>query len=546
MPVRLGEGFGLEAGKINDSDWILSVSRISADSSSDFIFSPHLRLIYRHAATELIESIKMKLRAGNYVLGTPMTIEVPKSSRVSVRSNPPRPGPNYTRPGSILFPEDRLFYQFCADYALPVVEGKTDRARSFSHQIDTENPESLFKSTRACWADFQRAVKEYSEPDEIKYVMKIDIANFFGSINQHILVNNLQDHGLSRDVVERLEVTLTSFTNSRSSRGIIQGIFPSDLIGNFYLEPFDRFMNDIGIQSARYVDDIYIFLESVNQAEETLKRIIPKLRELDLTLNEAKSKILPKSMLTAEEPDLQDLFDSAIEEIRGQLDDRDFSTAYGFQEEWDWEDEGEEVDDNSIHLEATKSLFDSVNLYRGYEEEVERFCIPLFIKAKSDYAIEHVVSSFEERPSMAQIYCSYLGKFIDRDEVRSFLRSKVQDTRLHDWQLMWVIGAFLQGRQHVDADIGSVMQVFNDRDRHDAVRAIAAIFVGAHGDAIRRRSLFEICADCTPYVQAAIFYISLRKSDATSNNHRTQWANRSPVNVLINQAWSNMKANRPA
>ncbi|WP_416914967.1 MAG: RNA-directed DNA polymerase [Roseicyclus sp.] len=545
MPVRLGEGFGLEPEKVNGSDWALSVARISTDSNSDFIFAPHLRLIYRYAAGELIESLKSKLRAGDYVLGTPMTIEVPKASRISVRSNPPRPGPNYTRPGSILFPEDRLFYQFCADYALTVVEGKTDRARSFSHQIDYENPESLFKSTRACWADFQRAIKEYSDPDEIKYVMKIDIANFFGSINQHVLVNNLLDHGLSRDVVERLEVTLTSFTNSRSSRGIIQGIFPSDLIGNFYLEPFDRFMSDIGIQSARYVDDIYIFFESVNQAEETLKKIIPKLRELDLSLNEAKSKILPKNVLTAEEPDLQELFDLAIAEIREQLDENDFSTAYGFQEEWDWEDEGDD-DDAKIHLEATKSLFDSVNLYSGYEEEVERFCIPLFIKAKSDYAIEHVISSFDKRPSMAQIYCSYLGKFTDRDEVLAFLRSKVEDARLHDWQLMWVIGAFLQGRHHVDADIVPVLRVFNDRDRHDAVRAIAAIFVGLHGDAIRRRSLFDNCADCTIYVQAAIFYISLRKSDATSNNHRTQWVNRSTFNTLISKAWSNMKAKRPA
>ncbi|MDU0078382.1 RNA-directed DNA polymerase, partial [Bacillus sp. IG2] len=126
----------------------------------------------------------------------------------------------------------------------------------------------------------------------IKYVLKIDIANFFGSINQHTLVNVLADAGLRKPYVDRLENILTSFSGDRSSRGIIQGIFPSDILGNFYLEPLDRFLDDKGVPSARYVDDVYIFVKSVNEAEALVRELIPELRSYDLSLNEAKSAII--------------------------------------------------------------------------------------------------------------------------------------------------------------------------------------------------------------------------------------------------------------
>ena len=60
----------------------------------------------------------------------------------------------------------------------------------------------------------------------------------------------------------RLEAILTSYTGERSSRGILQGMYPSDLLGNYYLAPIDRFLKDYGVPSARYVDDIYVFVKS--------------------------------------------------------------------------------------------------------------------------------------------------------------------------------------------------------------------------------------------------------------------------------------------
>ncbi len=116
----------------------------------------------------------------------------------------------------------------------------------------------------------------------------------------------------------------------------------------------------------------------------------------------------------AEEPDLEELFSDAVQEISEQLDDADADTDYGFQKDWD-DDEDSDVDDeeeegsDDLELKATQALFDSISLFPGHEEAIERFCLPLFTKAESDYAVDYVLGQLSRRPSMAQIYAAYLA-----------------------------------------------------------------------------------------------------------------------------------------
>ena len=63
---------------------------------------------------------------------------------------------------------------------------------------------------------------------------------------------------------------------------------------------------------------------------------------------------MPKAALITEEPDLEALFADAVAEISAQVDDSDFDADYGFQSEWDEDEEsGEELE-----LKATKLLFE--------------------------------------------------------------------------------------------------------------------------------------------------------------------------------------------
>jgi hypothetical protein len=119
---------------------------------------------------------------------------------------------------------------------------------------------------------------------------------------------------------------------------------------------------------------------------------------------------MPASALITEEPDLQALFDDAVAEIADQVNDEDFDADYGFQSEW----EEEKVDEEELELQATTVLFDSMDDYPGHEENIERFCLPLFSKAGSNYAVDHVIASFKKRPSMSQITRRILLNFLRR------------------------------------------------------------------------------------------------------------------------------------
>ncbi len=540
--LKVGSPFGLEKRYLDAIDWELAIQRISNDIRSDFIFAPHIRYILRQKKDNLIDLVKGELSSGKYIPSLPVTIEVPKSSCIKISSQPPRPGPNYSRPGSILMPKDRLVYQIISDEAAEIISKKTDKNRSYSHILDAENPEKMFRPTRVCWDAFQQDMRKKTSKERVKYVLKIDIANFFGSINQHTLVNVLADAGLKKPFVERLENILTSFSGDRSSRGIIQGVFPSDLLGNFYLEPLDRFLADKGVPSARYVDDVYIFVRSVGEAETLVRALIPELRSYDLSLNEAKSAIIPKKLLVVEEPDLEDLFRTAIDEVSQQLDRESFDVSYGFQMRWEEDDEDDEEsetsddaedEDDFLKIEATKKLFDGIDDYSGHEESIERFCLPIFTKASSDYAIDHVLKSFDDRPSMSQLYCAYLSRFMEDEDVYTFLCEAIQDSDRYDWQRMWILASLLQREAVEDSLVRDVNSIFSDGGCHETLRAVAAIFIGRFGDAARRKSLVKSYGNVSVYIQSAIFYISRKWPVVEKNNAKSMWGNGNELNKLI-------------
>jgi hypothetical protein len=528
-PQEVGTQFGLDPDLLRQIDWELALARITHDLRSDFIYAPHLGFIYRKAKDRLIDQVRSRLANGTFSVGLPMTIEVPKTFRIRVKASIKRLGPSYSRPGSILLPHDRLFYQALADQAAPIVKASSDSTRSFSHLLDEPNSPSMFMSTRKCWAKLQKALANYAKPNSIRYVLKLDVANYFGSLNQHKLINVLQDAGYPAGLASRLEAVLSRYTGERNSRGILQGIFPSDLFGNHYLAPIDLMLKELDVPSARYVDDLYVFLKSVDEGEKLLRAIIPALRSYDLVLNEAKSSIMPKAALVTEEPDLEQLFADAFDEVSSQVDDDDFRTDYGFQSEW--EDE-EEQDEEGLELEATKVLFDSISDYPGNEENIERFCLPLFAAAGSDYAVDHVMSSFKKRPSMTQIYCAYLARFLT-PPVQALMLSMLQDKSLFDWQKMWVLAGLTQKKRGEDAVVKVALDLLKSSDSHDALRAVAAIYVGQFGDHARRTSLRSLYPSVTNYVQAAIFYSSQKWPSAERATAKASWSGHGVLHDLL-------------
>jgi hypothetical protein len=82
--IKAGEPFGLDTNSLAKIDWNLALKRVMHDVRSDFIYAPHLNFLYSRAGDKLIETLKAELKAGKYSPSVPLTIEVPKSFRISV------------------------------------------------------------------------------------------------------------------------------------------------------------------------------------------------------------------------------------------------------------------------------------------------------------------------------------------------------------------------------------------------------------------------------------------------------------------------------
>jgi hypothetical protein len=533
--------FGIDPAEVSKLNWKRSIQRILVDIRSDFIYAPHISNVYRHASEELIDEVTSELRNGRYGPGAPVTVDVPKSSRMQVIPRGSR-GPTFSRPGSILLPKDRLIYQVLADQAAPLIETNTDRNRSFSHRFVPRSAE-MFEPSRASWHRMQQALNRLSR-EKRGYVIKADVANCFASVNQHTLVNHLESIGYPATLKNALDAMLVLNTGDRSSRGLIQGIFPSDLLGNFYLNPVDQMFKDLGLPSVRYVDDMYVFVPTLAKAEEVMRELTRRLRDYDLSLNETKSKLLNSKSLVIEEPDLEKLFSDAIDELK----DEDIDSDYGFQSEWNDDEEVEDDDDDAdasedLELGATIVLFDSIAEFPIHVEKIERFCLPLFAAAGSDYAVDHVLTAFSRRPAMSQIYCSYLASFLDESKVRDSLEDLLSSSELHyDWQRMWILASLMTPDRNADSVVSAAMKIYKDGQRHEALRAVAAVFVAKHGTFPRQKELIDNYGiSGSTYLQTAVLYGARYFKGATRKSAIKSWSGQSTTHSLVAKAIEGLK-----
>lgn len=146
------------------------------------------------------------------------------------------------------------------------------------------------------------------------------------------------------------------------------------------------------------------------------------------------------------------------------------------------------------------------------------------------------MDAFNKRPAMTQIYASYLAKFLHQEEVAAFLFERAKDGGLVDWQRMWTLATLLQLPEAEDEGVKVAMSILKAGDRHEALRAVAAIFVGRFGDHSRRKALAAYYGSVTPYIQTAIYFSSRRWPGVERSNAKATWGSHGVLNSLLTAA----------
>ena len=133
---------------------------------------------------------------------------------------------------------------------------------------------------------------------EKKYSCKLDISDYFNSINVELLLPILNEL-LSGDAplfrfLERLLTADKALFNGgiiTEKRGAMAGIPVSQFFSNIYLAEMDRFFLNEGILYARYSDDIIFFADSREMLDKYLGIVLNFISEYRLTVNPEKVRI---------------------------------------------------------------------------------------------------------------------------------------------------------------------------------------------------------------------------------------------------------------
>lgn len=521
---------GLDHKVIQELNPELALQRIKNDLQSDFIYAPHLNVIFSLAGPDLWERLTSKLKSGNYEPALPIALEVPKIS-------------GFSRPGSILWPFERLIYQASVDKIAPVAESTLNREQVFSYALLEEDPHGfMFQSASDCFTKFKEKVLEFSQSGNYTHVLKADVASFFERLYQHVLINLLSSAGCNNYVVSFLGKFLSLLTQ-KDSHGIIQGVFPSDFLGNFYLCSLDAEHQIHEIPFVRYVDDIYMFFESEKDVNIHKILLSSWLRRDGLNLNEAKTKTLEVDDLIKEETEVELMFEEAKEEAWSELSREDF---YASTISWDFlfeEESEDEIHEEGIELEATKKLFDLEEVTSDTKNKIVKFCLPIFTATHDEHAINYVLETYPTSKHMAQLYARYLIIFIrnNKDVTKGVESLLVNKNVYYEYQFMWLYAA-LMGADKISSDsVKYAINQLRNTKFSEALRATCAVFIGKFGSATQKRILrTHYPQEPSAYVRSAILHSSRHFPKNEKDTCYTAWSGHSEVNSLIVSALKKM------
>ena len=141
------------------------------------------------------------------------------------------------------------------------------------------------------------AIRKFKGNEEYakKYCFKVDISNYFNSIDIDILLKKLafvreQDEELFRlfEKILREDRVYENGNIVSDSHGAMAGMPCSPFLANVYLSDVDKYFEEYGVEYFRYSDDVLIFADGKEDMEKIMDIFSIKVKENKLELNESK------------------------------------------------------------------------------------------------------------------------------------------------------------------------------------------------------------------------------------------------------------------
>jgi group II intron reverse transcriptase/maturase len=194
----------------------------------------------------------------------------------------PKPGTKKQRPLGIPVLADRVCQQAVLQVLQPVFE---EILFEGSHGF---RPGRSTHTARQAILDYHKA--------GYRYVVDLDIANFFNEVDHEILMKLVRQVVKDRRVLGLIRGWLTAGVMEEgkvryATSGTPQGGVISPLLSNIFLTPFDRGLHEAGYMHVRYADDVLILCRTRDEAQAALEVARDLLERLKLRLSPEKTVI---------------------------------------------------------------------------------------------------------------------------------------------------------------------------------------------------------------------------------------------------------------
>jgi hypothetical protein len=166
---------------------------------------------------------------------------------------------------------------------VPVRENKV-----FSHRFLSEGPSLLDLDCN--YGAFCERILDKLDPQQRTFLVTADIANFYPSIDDERLLQNLDKQGVEPWLTKTLGDILLQW-KPQWRRGLPVGPVASSLLAEVALLNVDEKLSSAGIDFIRYVDDYRFFVDDVPSARFLIEMLVMHLHAEGLTLNQAKSSV---------------------------------------------------------------------------------------------------------------------------------------------------------------------------------------------------------------------------------------------------------------
>ena len=162
------------------------------------------------------------------------------------------------------------------------------------------------------------------------YGYKVDIKNYFNSVDISIIINNLKkdikDEQLLNLLISILENKQVTYNNEiiEEEKGIMAGLPISAFLANYYIKEIDEYFNHEKVLYLRYSDDIILFTNTKEERDKYIKILKELLNKYNLLINNDKENYYePKDVWEflgfSYENKIIDISSNSIHKIKGKI-----------------------------------------------------------------------------------------------------------------------------------------------------------------------------------------------------------------------------------